>query len=146
MIEILFRGKCKYNSLWICGSLISYNGKYFIIPTGVVYPEENGKYEFSFFEVDPKTVGRWTGEYSDSIINIKNDDIEYEKIFEGDILSDCIGEYALTWVVYYVCAEYILKNNMGNTMRLYGYVDGRINAPLFHIGNIHDNPELLEAK
>ena len=147
MREILFRGKCKYNSLWICGSLISYNGKYFIIPTGVVYPEENGKYEFSFFEVIPETVGQWTG-------RCDNDEC---KIFDGDFLNktdetiilvrydDYYCEYSL-----YLCSrgDYCTYNFNTDEGEL-DLIDNVSFADYEHYvkaGNIHDNPELMEVE
>ena len=145
MSEILSRGKWTRNGKWIEGFYARiHDGKgnvshriysgYAESDCGDFYPEN--------FEVDPSTVGRFTGLPCD-----KNG----KKIFEGDILhywsEDC-EEYLGTCVVRYG------KFNCGCCDGVYGwYLDGG-DIRLFHseyppyyevCGNIHDNPELLEA-
>ena len=120
MREILFRGKRKENGEWVYGNyaVTDNNEKqqHFIF--------QNKAFEF---EVDPETVGQYTG------LTDKNG----KKIFEGDIVeyinsSPCKidyidGQFVMMW-----------KNFYRNFERVY---DDQIEV----IGNIYDNPELLEV-
>ena len=76
MREILFRGKRLDNDEWIYGSYNHLNtGKDYIC---------DGNYWLGTIEVDPETVGQWTGLV----------DVNRVKIFEGDIFNiedDIIG-------------------------------------------------------
>ncbi len=128
MREILFRGKRKDNGEWVYGNY--------------AFTDNNEKQHFIFknkafeFEVDPKTVGQYTG-----LID-KND----KKIFEGDILR----------VAYHPEQDVIIEWSDGS----FGF--RRANKPkdcvysnvrymqnamrrLKIIGNIYDNTELLEV-
>jgi uncharacterized phage protein (TIGR01671 family) len=140
MREILFRGKRKDNGEWVEGG-IYHNSEdeivFIIKDTGLGYHE--------FIEVIPETVGQFTGLYDKC-------DKNGTKIFEGDIITqnwydytepsdDSIGE-----VVFckYDCSFSVLD------VEKYGIVPlGKCHA--YHweaevIGNIHDNPELLEGE
>ena len=129
MREILFRGKefktphDEYDMGWVYGFYCSNSGAHFI--THVVEPDSGGCY-FSDILVDPETVGQFTG------LLDKNS----KRIYEGDIVRD----------------------NYGN-IRAVKFFNGRycpfIAYPEYKcwnedeceiIGNIHDNPELLEVK
>lgn len=132
MREMLFRGKLKSNDEWSFGNL-----NVSLRATVIITPDETpiGKYG----QVVPETVGQYTG------LTDKNG----KKIFEGDIVK---REYTL-WhsetkktretqigVVSYsnkdcsFCLDkvcYLGKPWDGETLEI--------------IGNIHDNPELLEV-
>lgn len=127
MREILFRGKTN-DGQWLEGDLIQYAG------TSQIWVQtDEGKWNFV---VDPATVGQFTG------LCDKNG----KKIFEGDILLTNGMDGKLLWVSYFddetaqfdFCPlghEYCSTHN-----ELYYSSKRQI------IGNIHDNPELLEAK
>ena len=135
MREILFRGKRKDNSEWEYGSLVQLNTVNGIEYT-IVMPEN-----FSV-EVAPETIGQYTG------LKDKNG----TKIFEGDIVESRASENKEDWkywqVIFYdgsYCFErefkkrkYKHEQNLlcENEVSLYGLVV---------VGNIHDNPELLEG-
>lgn len=126
MREILFKGKRKDNGKWV------YYGNY-------TFTDNNGQQYFVFqnkafeFEVDPKTVGQYTG-----LTDKKNG----VKIFEGDIVHFKTTAYhfkncRIKYQSYY--ARYCAIDNKG-----YEYpMDKAFEYEV--IGNIHDNPELLRS-
>lgn len=141
MREILFRGKRFDNGEWVEGCFGHHTSlDAFIIDRP--YPTLIGGWSaFGFYEVDPATVGQFTG------LTDKNG----KRIFEGDIVAqnwydhdepsdDSFGE-----VVFceYDCSFSVLDVEKDGIVPL-----GRCHA--FHweveiIGNIHDNPELLNG-
>lgn len=135
MREILFRGKRKDNGKWVYGfyALFASNkglkhGIYTGAENGCVIP----------YEVDPETVGQFTG------LTDKNG----KKIFEGDIVKEWSSHWKTplkTEVnIYEVVCEYLGSLHL---IRKTEY--GENSTPLYRrsvvevIGNIYDNPELL---
>ena len=140
----MFRGKAKANhrddgGYWIYGDLVQNDDWVFM---------DNG-YGIKF-EVDPETVGQYTG------LKDKNG----KKIFEGDIVRLHYFYEAVdpTTLVRYEAEQTIIATiriwNMGVGFApvgddIGGYLCDWIDSPqdeLEIIGNIHDNPELLEMK
>ena len=133
MREILFRGKiiepCEYQGQWLEGFYAVENGKPFI-----AIPKENG---LNGFYCDPETVGQYTG------LTDKNG----ARIFDGDIVSGHLDDlfpedesrYEIAWIDY----GWHLTN-------LDGTVDTAeqdwVNQNFEVIGNIYDNPELVEVE
>lgn len=137
MREILFRGKRVDNGEWVKGFYVNVPEHY--------KPEMSGKsYIVSInngisFEVIPETVGEYTG------LPDKNG----TEIFEGDIVrgKDCIGcmrEGSVFYDNYY--AMYMIKPNTKSEYREVNCFTSLtpVDAYLEVIGNIHDNPELLQ--
>lgn len=128
MREILFRGKRVDNGKWIEGSLSTEYYK----ECGCVMVSPTSD---DCFKVDPETVGQYTG------LPDKNG----KKIFEGDVLSGHLDDlfpkeesrYEVVWHDY----GWHIKSGNGffDTME-----QNWVNMFLEVIGNIHDNPELLE--
>lgn len=134
MREILFRGKRVDNGKWITGYYFHYETchEHFII-TDMSYDMPDME------QVIPETVGEYTG------LKDKNG----KKIFEGDIIaidedsiyyhtaSGPVRTYKGMWVSFY------LPDAHGRDCydELY-----RINSEREVIGNIHDNPELLQEE
>ena len=147
----LFRGKRIDNCEWVEGYLILKGNQTFIssFPYFVGKVHETSWLEFcfgGFIEVIPETVGQYTG------LTDKNG----KKIFEGDILEGIrYGneeraevlwiDKAASWGIRYSFRE---KNESGYTSWLNSAWFRTINdarGPVV-IGNIHDNPELLEVE
>lgn len=122
MREILFRGKQKDNGKWVYGfyALFASNkglkhGIYTGAENGCVIP----------YEVDPETVGQYTG------LKDKNG----KKIFEGDIMQLCSACYPC--LVYWDGKSWAWKQN-GKRREI-----DLTREKMDTIGNIFDNPELL---
>ena len=140
MREILFRGKRTDNGEWIKGYLLGdeITGQYFIHASGNSVNEspkvgEEGVLHFLAFEVIPETVGQWTG------LKDKNG----KQIFEGDIIK---GAWKTRLKVYFddVCLQFRVRKIESAVSRSIDYYCGRDGYEI--IGNIHDNPELMEVE
>lgn len=133
MREILFRGKRKDNSEWVYGNY--------------AVTDNNEKQHFIFqnkafeFEVVPETVGQYTG------LTDKNG----KKIFEGDIVTYCTNinratNKELHEVVFEMRGESGYFGIKISNIETWGFCQ-EVPAKLMEVvGNIHDNPELLEVK
>ena len=122
MREILFRGKRVDNGDWTYGYLfVCWDRCYILWGMSGDNPIKE--------EVVPETVGQYTG------LTDKNG----KKIFEGDILSD--GDD--TYKVVFDEGVFRIENSHYTTGV---YVAIHIDKIDEVIGNIHDNPELLEVE
>lgn len=141
MREIKFRGKRIDNGEWVYGSLIQCDitGKRYILPMGSDANESDkvgheGCLMLFTFEVIPETVGQFTG------LKDKNG----KEIYEGDICNcreyECFGkvEWNNEEAGFYFCV--VMEGGGFEEEHLYDYVD-----ELEVIGNIYENPELLEV-
>lgn len=144
MREILFRGKPKnkadYEFLkkmykdnckdgFIYGSLVISHGKYYICIMALCQINslvDNGN--TTMFEVIPETVGEYTG------LKDKNG----ERIFEGDIVLLKNDEEPYQ-VAFDECCFQAYSHNVCYVM------DNFYDHDIEVIGNIHDNPEMLEV-
>ena len=126
MREILFRGKCKTDNEWL------YGFPYVTRKNAVKinwYCSEFGSMRTD--EVDPETVGQYTG------LTDKN----CKKIFEGDLIrSTETGETAIVqWF-----SEHSAFMIWCKTSNQVGFLDECEKSIIEVIGNIHDNPELMK--
>lgn len=135
MREILFRGKRIDNGEWVYGNY--------------AFTDVNGKKYFIFqnkpleHEVIPETVGQYTG------LTDKNG----TKIFEGDIIRFDENLYTVqrecdTPGGYWAETGYILKHIGWSDYTSFTSTidDWKNECQVFIIGNIHDNPELLNKE
>ena len=129
MREIKFRGRGAYQiSVWYIGNLVRYDD-------GRLTIREN---EANEFYVDPKTVGQYTGLL----------DSNGREIYEGDVLNNLYGHlsvsYKQEWAAFVACGvdstgyyhEYLLDEIVNTPVR---------RSEIKVIGNIHDDPGLLEG-
>ena len=128
MREIKFRGYNRKNKQWIYGFYLQNRGAHFVCPDEFA----TGK-SWDDYEVEPETVGQFTGLTDDDGADIYEGDIirVTSRWFDGDCY---IGVFNAQFAIF--TAD---KNS------LLGYFRG----PAPHrkvIGNIHDNPELLVNK
>lgn len=147
MREILFRGKRLDNGEWVLsGNIISFipeNGEDLIFipalsePCTCYHDEKDNIIAFEkgiFYKVDTKTVGQYTG------LKDKNG----KRIFEGDIAKVLQGKDKDIAYVGFENGAFMLYPKTGNiyerTLWEYWYNDWDVEV----IGNITDNPELLE--
>lgn len=147
MCEILFHGKRRDNGEWVEGHLIT--GRWYLNELEIVaiVPLDNAFYSHceisEWYEVDPATVGQYTG------LPDKNG----KKIFEGDIGSYRQTDGAKRNGDPILCTGKVVYNTKTASYA----VDSRDDAGCKYfdyfpikdfevIGNIHDNPELLEEK
>lgn len=129
MRQILFRGKTIDSGRWIKGYLVQGQWYYDDSPMTVIIPTDITFYprcEISGYEdVDPETVGQWTG------LVDKND----KKIFEGDIV-ECWGRRVS--VIYDIDYAEFEFDDIIELSLCVDYKECEV------IGNKWDNPELLE--
>ena len=116
------------DGLWTVGYYVCFNGVEHRIYNG--YAETDcGDYYPDWDNVIPESVGRYTGET----------DIHYERIFEGDIVSKIVDGKELKGKVEYADGSFGVR-----------FADGSGQFLCFFancceiIGNIFDNPELIE--
>lgn len=125
----LFRAKRKDRGEWVFGG-VSYcekNGAYFITNMGKDHISYIGFHQ----EVDPNTICQCTG------LKDKNGNL----IWENDVVSycDCTKEdYVIAWKQNKACFEY---QQYSCSMMNFDELSG---CEVEVIGNIFDNPELLE--
>ena len=145
MREILFRGKRPDNGEWVEGWYEMYPFGRWPVKTSII-PSEGAKAgHYEHVEVDSSTVGQYTG------LKDKNG----QRIWEGDILhiakiSDGLGgyyqpplDYPVNVVVKWdLCAW--MWETLFDDKRYITFPDAWCHYECEVIGNVHDNPELLE--
>ncbi len=135
--EILFRGRQLNGTEWFEGDLshvIHDGGRCYVFPA-------DGYNSPDWYEVNPTTVGQYTG------LTDKNG----VKIFKGDIVRISVPIYKWQTIediseVYFDSGCYCV--NWGGNYRPHDRtrIDSFIPDTKFEvIGNVHDNPELLEG-
>lgn len=153
MREILFRGKNIYTGEWVIGEYTWKNNSNPVICYKGKSQKENNEIEY-FIEVDEKTFGQYTG--------LKD---RYDKpIYEGDIVQSVswnefftngVGEplealQRKMVIVFYQGAFCMLEKHPFDVNVTYWDLRSNsqfsVSGDLEVIGNIYDNPELIEEK
>jgi uncharacterized phage protein (TIGR01671 family) len=147
MREIKFRGRSFDNGEWIYGDYHKRAGGVHCIIK--MEPDENGKVVYVVHQAVPDTIGQFTGLHDKNGKEIYEGDIlllpantkvkAYEK---GDFVEDkFVQRFAVVWAKqcqgYGLCLLYEAKYDAPDVVGM-AAVDR-----MFVIGNIHDNPELL---
>lgn len=133
MREILFRGKRIDTGEWVEGSyvlardIVSEKIGHLIVKIGT--DMVRGEL-FDFEIVDPSTVGQYTGLTANG-----------KKIFEGDIVTGFFNHEKIVGYIFYGSYASCFIQRDG----LLGIGLNNASDWLEIIGNIHDNPELLEG-
>ena len=133
MREILFKAKRLNNGEWVEGSYVYQYGCH-----SIYLPSVDGEFGFDNYAIDPETVCQYTG------LKDKNG----RKIFEGDIIKipDDYNEFGHNageiYEIYFCYGGFRLKPKYSKA-RGYWLEDDRT---VEVIGNIFDNPELLEVR
>lgn len=125
MREILFRGKRKDNGEWVFGDLVHFPDR------TKIDTHKNGQ-PWRGYDVDPDTVGQFTG----------LTDGHGKRIFEGDIVRNADG---YLFSAQYPFAVKFCDGNFCGDAGGFVYISGEEFRYCEVIGNIHDNPELLEV-
>lgn len=135
----IYRGKRPDTGAFIEGGI-------FYLPDGtpcIVTYADPDKFGFDWLEVPPDTVGEFTGITDKKGKRVFEDDIariKYEgKTYVGIIQYDALGVFIFVargfgWVPLFKLADDEMSQRNGQKL-----------TAIEIIGNIHDNPELLEA-
>ena len=141
--EILFRGICKTTKSWIYGYYFktpltdeatgskSEDGWFFLAGKERYCISRNG----CVYEVDPYTVGQFTGHYDKNDVMI----FDHSIVRVGNKYSGLVGwdKHDAAWIVWTDASKQVRYADLGS------YNDGKY---IEVIGNLTDNPELLEVE
>jgi len=142
--EIMFKGKRADNGEWVYGRPFKINesDRHFISPIGsnIYNSSDNEQFIIKFhgmfisieaIEVVPKTVGQFTGLTDNNGI----------KIYEGDILATEKRDVMFIIIWDRFSCGFKFKDNFDGCLL---NIDLKALRKIEVIGNVHDNPELLE--
>ncbi len=143
MREILFRGKRTDNGEWVYGSLLSFScGRKVIMPNAAKVFMQQGTTTIccnESYDVTPATVGLFTGLTGKNGVKIFKGDIVRTKKFGKICGHTNVNDFDCFSVQYEPCMFRLVNKCRGFNLVDDGFSKYEI------IGNIHDNPELLEG-
>lgn len=133
MREIKFRGKRLDNGKWESGDLLENQGRNFIYHAtseSTIEDNDDGRIVVVAVEVDSSTVSQYTG------LKDKNT----RKVYEGDVLT---AKFESVGVVEWQNGCFVVNFGDVDVFQISDCFDD--SYQMWVIGNIHDNPELLEG-
>ncbi|MDE5688680.1 MAG: YopX family protein [Paramuribaculum sp.] len=133
---IKFRGKRIDNGEWVYGDLLKPHTGTRIVSYDESEPQPSVcRADFHYHNVDPATVGQFTGVLDKNGL----------EIYEGDIISlrDYISEVRWNSNLSAFCIRFSFESEL-EIKPLGSWIDRRRRCNV--IGNIHDSPELLNEK
>ncbi len=130
--EILFRGKRIDNEEWIEGSLLNFRENTYIIPHNSECSYDTA--EKPAFKITPETVGQYTGLCDRNGVKIFEDDIVEHTTFYNENIRTGYVEYSDRYAAFFI------KGSGHSDNQMYAFCNFKV------IGNIHDNPGLLEEE
>lgn len=136
MRGINFRGKRLDNGEWVYGNLVCKHVESPVPETTMEYMATyitSQEFDAWEVEVDPGTVGQFTG------IRCKDGHLKPKDLYEGDIITAGHAMLEITYNTEEV--GFVARTNEGPY--LCG-LDITINDIYHIVGNVHDNPELME--
>lgn len=130
--NIKFRGKYTKTKEWVYGYAVKRGSEWFIDyeTTDWISQSPLGKIEYRKIKVDERTIGQYVGFSVPNCSEIFADDIVEFKVFDG------LAEFKGIGKVHFENGEFRLNS----IHSLWDYVR---NGEIEVLGNIHDNPELL---
>ncbi len=138
--EILFRGKRVDNGEWVKGRLLADD---VIVPINQEFEIEGSCIfgcNLTAYEVDVETVGQYTGLTDRNGVKIFEGDIIKTKKYGKIIGYTNVNDFDIFKVIYEPCTFLLVNKNRGFNLVDDGFSKFEV------IGNIHDNPELLEGE
>lgn len=136
----LYKAKRKDNGEWMVGFYTHIYKKHYIYTGQLIH---SGLYDIAErFEVDPSTISKCTGlkDKNDKLI-WENDIVKFDIYWYEKLVSSTISQ--IKWCND-LCALSIVVNNIGTRSTLGILIDS--NKEVEVLGNIFDNPELLESE
>jgi hypothetical protein len=131
MREILFRAKLNKTDKWEAGSYAIVNGAHYIVPEEPIWDADKDAWTPRFWEVRSNTVCQFTGKY----------DKNKERIWENDIvkIDGKDGVFTVEW------DEDTARFCIPVSWYKVGFEELCFDE-IEVVGNIFDNPELLEVE
>jgi len=127
MRDILFRGKCLTEKAWIYGDLLRVKKD-----KPAIITEDYG--EMRLWHAKPETVGQYSG------LKDKNG----EMMFEGDIVTGLfVFGMSVKGVIGFEGGAFGVRWSRGNAIHFTPFTS-TTNITWEVIGNVHDNPEVME--